>query len=184
MTQRETNFCMWGMIVGATICLVTVEITERVFSPPKPGVSSSQDGPALTDFSSPSSEVASIKSATLTFEDLLDAIEWVESKGDPWAVGDNGKAVGSFQIHEIYYNDVKRIQLKQFAVFPWSACMFRLKDRYDARKSREMVTIYLNHYGGTFEEMARKHNGGPNGHLKESTKAYWLKVKARMESVK
>lgn len=116
-----------------------------------------------------------------TFDDLLDAIEWVESKGDPWAVGDNGKAVGSFQIHEIFFNDVKRIQLKRPATFSWSACMFRLKDRYDPKKSRQMVTIYLKYYGGTFEEMARKHNGGPNGHKKESTKAYWLKVKARME---
>lgn len=117
-----------------------------------------------------------------TRDDLLDALEWVESKGDPWAVGDNGKAVGSFQIHEIFFNDVKRIQLKQPATFSWSACMFRLKDRYDAKKSREMVSIYLKYYGGTFEEMARKVNGGPNGHNKESTKAYWLKVKARMEA--
>ena len=32
-----------------------------------------------------------------------------------------------------------------------------------------------------FELQARIHNGGPNGHKKESTKAYWLKVKKELE---
>ena len=109
------------------------------------------------------------------FEDMLDAIEWVESKGDPWAVGDDGKAVGAYQIHKIYVDDVNRITRPGIITF---------KERSDPEKSRRMVTIYLNHYGGTFEEMARKHNGGPNGHKKPSTEAYWEKVKARMESVK
>jgi hypothetical protein len=44
-----------------------------------------------------------------------------------------------------------------------------------------MANIYLNHYGGTIEEMARKFNGGPQGHKKKSTEAYWAKVKTRME---
>ena len=117
----------------------------------------------------------------LTFEDLLDAIEWVESKGDPWAVGDDGAAVGAYQIHKIYVDDVNRILgyklFKGEKFYP-----FDYQDRCKPEKSREMVSIYLNHYGGTFEEMARKHNGGPNGHNKESTKSYWLKVKSRMES--
>jgi hypothetical protein len=106
-----------------------------------------------------------------TFDDLLDAIEWVESKGDPWAVGDNGEAVGAYQIHKIYVDDVNRISKKYFYPYP---C------RTSAEYSRQMVTIYLKHYGGTFEEMARKHNGGPNGHKKESTKEYWEKVKSRL----
>jgi len=29
----------------------------------------------------------------------------------------------------------------------------------------------------TFEDIARIHNGGPNGHRKEITKRYWEKVK-------
>ena len=40
--------------------------------------------------------------ARFTFDDLLDAIEWVESKGDPAAIGDGGDAVGAYQIHKIY----------------------------------------------------------------------------------
>jgi hypothetical protein len=112
-----------------------------------------------------------------TFKDLLDAIEWVESKGKADAIGDNGEAVGAYQIHKIYVDDVNRIM-------PRLSWRFFYSDRYNREKSRKMVTIYLKHYGGTFEEMARKHNGGPKGHLKEATKPYWIKVKNRMESVK
>lgn len=106
-----------------------------------------------------------------TFEDLLDAIEQVESGGDANAVGDNGNAIGSFQIWRIYVSDVNRISGKQF----------KFSDRYSREKSKEMVRIYLSHYGGTIEEMARKHNGGPAGYKKESTVAYWKKVKHELE---
>ena len=107
-----------------------------------------------------------------SFEDLLDAIEFVESGGDSNAVGDNGNAIGSFQIWKIYVDDVNRILGND---------KYSYTDRLDRSKSRDMATIYLNHYGGTFEEMARKFNGGPNGHKKEATLKYWVKVKERLE---
>ena len=117
-----------------------------------------------------------------TFEDLLDAIEWVESKGDANAVGDNGYAVGSFQIHNIYVRDVNRID---------NAC-FRSDDRKSRKASRMMVDIYTKWYASRafdetgdetkfFEYAARCHNGGPDGWKKECTKAYWAKVEARLE---
>ena len=133
-----------------------------------------------------------------SFEDLLDAIEWVESKGHADAKGDlvsipcpdgiqgclifhqEYQAVGAFQIHKIYVDDVNRIQRLQGGNKRW----FIYQERWNKKASREMVTIYLKHYGGTFEEMARKHNGGPDGHNKPSTVAYWKKVKARMEESK
>jgi hypothetical protein len=117
-----------------------------------------------------------------TFDNMLNGIELVESGGDPWAIGDGGEAVGSYQIHKIYVDDVNRILDKRMIVhrdFP-----FTYKDRYDPKKSREMATIFLKHYGGSTEEMARKHNGGPQGHKKKATEKYWAKVKARMESAK
>ena len=43
------------------------------------------------------------------FEDLMDAIEQVESGGNANAVGDGGAAIGAFQIHKIYVDDVNRI---------------------------------------------------------------------------
>ena len=109
------------------------------------------------------------------FESLLDAIEWVESKGDQFAIGDNGEAVGAYQIHTIFVEDVNRIIGVEF---------FLNEDRFNWWYSRIMTGIYLKHYGGTLEDMARKHNGGPQGHLKEATKPYWEKVKERMEMSK
>ncbi len=172
-------------------------------------------------FSSPSSEVGVDSSApAFSFEDLLDAIEWEESKDGRYIYGDykelpadwepkesyplkehgrgvvpiycewdnelgkatyfEAQAVGDFQIHKIYVDDVNRIKLlaNHYCYTPWT-----YTDRLNPEWSRWMVWRYLTHYGGTFEEMARKHQGGPNGHNKDCTKPYWEKVKARMESV-
>lgn len=147
----------------------------------------------------PSEAVAQQK----TFEDLLDAIEWVESEGDANAVGDNSCAVGSFQIHKIYVDDVNRIICKHRMRIP----TFAYEDRLDREKSRIMATIYLDYWGGTYidyhklEKLSRIHNAGPNGwrndpewfvrnrgysleHARDkiaNAKAYWEKVKARFE---
>ena len=120
-----------------------------------------------------SSESKSSPAAPHIFDDLLDAIEQVESGGDANAIGDNGNAIGSFQIWEIYVSDVNRISGKQY----------KFSDRYSREKSKEMVRTYLSHYGGTIEEMARKHNGGPQGHKKASTLKYWEKIKAELRRV-
>ena len=132
---------------------------------------------------------------------LLDAIEWVESKGDANAVGDNGKAVGSFQLHKIYVEDVNRIligwkrqlgeQIKEAGgkgLGGWFI-PYTYKDRFDRRYSREMSSVYLMYYNPSsaeneIEAMARIHNGGPDGWKKECTKPYWEKVKARLNSPK
>lgn len=169
--------------------------------------------------------------SSCTMDDLLDAIEWVESRGDANALGDKVilkvltkenflhyleneynqhktnwigyqaaseemvevyeyQAVGSFQIHKIYVDDVNRILKTQ-----GSDQRYTYEDRWGRDKSREMVSILTPLYTGIaewnkdrpptqmerFGVMARIHNGGPNGYKKESTKAYWLKVKARLE---
>lgn len=105
------------------------------------------------------------------FEDLLDAIEIVESGGNCNAVGDNGRAVGAYQIHLCYMQDAGNA--------------FKPDDRYDRAKSREMVRLYMKRYATynrlgrepTFEDIARIHNGGLYGWKRESTKPYWEKVK-------
>ena len=155
------------LLFVSVICLIVwvyavfgayhIHFENCMFSPPRPVVNSSK------------------AAGHYTMEDLLDAIEQVESGGNANAIGDNGNAVGSFQIHPIYVEDVNRILKHR---------RYNRNDRYNQTKSREMVTVYLRHYGGTMEEMARKNNGGPQGHKKEATKAYWLKVKAEMENVK
>ena len=185
-------------------------------------------------------------STAYDLDDLLNAIEWVESKGDANAMGDwqtvgatdsqwqthqgtktahgypggevyygiaQPQAIGAYQIHKIYVDDVNRI-LASVGLFKEQ---FTYSDRWDKDKSRQMVTIYLRWYWNHREEAkkfpikmsscdtvwyrerirtpehesycweiwescARIHNGGPNGWKKESTKKYWLKVKARLET--
>ena len=111
---------------------------------------------------------------------LLDAIMWVESKGDPRAIGDCGNAVGAYQIWKIYVDDVNRIVSLHHAV-P-DRHMFTYSDRFNPILSRSMTRIFIIHYGrDDLERMARVHNGGPRGHLLASTLPYWKKVKAEME---
>lgn len=104
---------------------------------------------------------------------LLPAIEQVESGGDPNAVGDKGKAVGILQIQPIMVRDCNRIV---------GECRWTMADRLDADKSRAMFRTYSNHYsrGAGDEVVARRWNGGPAGHAKRETVAYWHKVRAAM----
>jgi len=131
--------------------------------------------------------------------DLLDAIEQVESGGNSNAVGDNGEAIGSFQIHKIYVDDVNRLIKAEPIRYNWAGprSLYTYEDRWDREKSRAMTYIYILHYSSIaewsgaerptimerFEAMARIHNGGPNGYKKKSTKAYWQKVKAAMTTI-
>jgi len=103
---------------------------------------------------------------------LLDAIEQVESGGDPNAVGDNGLAIGAYQIHPIVIKDANRILDEK---------KYNLKDRWDNNKSRDICRIIITYYEDTFEGMARRWNGGTNWHNKPATKKYWNKVKECME---
>lgn len=133
----------------------------------------------------------------LDIDDLLDAIEWVESKGDACAAGDLGE-VGAYQITKQYVDDVNRI-LKCDA--------YSYEDRFDKIKSREMVLIYIEYYdiyGFSLEDKARIHNAGPDGWRNDprwfvrnrdytieevvtkinNSLAYWELVKSAMEEGK
>ncbi len=138
------------------------------------------------------------KSSGPTFDDLLDAIEWIESKGDANSVGDNGNAVGAYQLHKIYVDDVNRsLALRGIKN------AFTYKNRWNRNKSRDMVMVYTEHYATKawnkiwnngqfattkkregfmkyFELQTRIHNGGPRGYRLPATKKYWLKVKERL----
>jgi hypothetical protein len=99
---------------------------------------------------------------------LLDAIAKVESRHDPDAIGDGGRAAGVYQIHRSYWADGTK-----FLGVTWDYAMAT-----DPAKAREVVRAYLLHYGRgcTLLEMARIHNGGPTGHKKPSTQAYARKI--------
>ena len=112
--------------------------------------------------------------------DVYDAIKEVESGGDCKAIGDSGKAVGAYQIHEIYVKDANRISGKSYT----------LEDRYDEKKSLEIVKIVTTYYGNYYKKktgkevtpeiIARIHNGGALGWNKSSTISYWNKVKSKL----
>jgi len=114
---------------------------------------------------------------TDSFERLLDAIEWVESKCDSQAVGDNGNAVGSFQIWKIMVDDVNRI-LK-------GRKMYTYRDRTSRIASRNMCRIYFTHYcdGMSYEDMARCWVSGPQGYKKDCSIPYGRKVIKRMKGM-
>jgi len=100
------------------------------------------------------------------FLKLLRAIEIRESGSRADAVGDDGAAVGSFQLHKIYVRDVNRILgYKAYTYF----------DRWNRQKSCSMASTYLLYYGKglTLEQIARNHNGGgPDGWKKKCTQSY------------
>jgi hypothetical protein len=101
-------------------------------------------------------------------ERLLDAIAQVESRNHSHAVGDGGQAIGMYQLHRGYWRDGTRI--------------LRVKWDYSlalkAEKSRQVVKAYLLYYGKgkSLLDMARIHNGGPNGHKKKATLPYARKI--------
>jgi soluble lytic murein transglycosylase-like protein len=109
------------------------------------------------------------------FELLIDAVAQAESNNNPRAVGDNGRALGAYQIHRAYWRDGTRL----LGVY-WS-----YKEAFDPKKARSIVKAYLLHYGRgkSLIEMARIHNGGPNGYRKKSTLGYARKITTLLRSV-
>ena len=103
---------------------------------------------------------------------LLAAIKQVESGGNPNAIGDQGKALGVFQIWKSYWQD-------GVAYVPSIGGCYQ--DCKDPKYAEFVVRAYLARYAPkrrtvTLEMLARIHNGGPRGYLKPATLKYWHKV--------
>jgi hypothetical protein len=106
------------------------------------------------------------------------ALHKVETGGRNGAIlGDNGRALGPFQIHKNYWLD---------AVTFDKSIGGKYADCANYSYSLKIVTAYLNKYGKAailkkdYKSQARIHNGGPNGLDKEQTNIYWLKVKKNL----
>jgi len=114
-----------------------------------------------------------------THSPLLDAICQVESNCDSSAVGDNGNAIGPYQIWHVYWKD---------AIEYDSSIGGKYEDCFDKEYSEKIINVYWKRYANekrlgrkvTDEDRARIHNGGPNGYKKESTKDYWKLVKGEL----
>jgi hypothetical protein len=117
------------------------------------------------------------------WDTFVDAVIYVESRGNDSAVGDNGKAVGCLQIHPIMVREVNRL-LAKYDI----PTTYTLEDRYSREKSIEMFNIVSEEYycceDYTFTEYAeivsRRWNGGPTGDKKRSTIKYWNNVQKRI----
>ena len=104
----------------------------------------------------------------------------MESGNDPSAVGDDGNAIGVYQIWEPYWKDSR---------LPGS-----YRDCFDPHYADRVVRAYMKRYctekrlgrKPTWEDIARMHNGGPRavwatGKKKENLDRYVAKVKAQLE---
>ena len=124
----------------------------------------------------------------------LDAIELEESGGNALAMGDlnedtgEHRAIGSFQLWKIYVRDFNRIQELNGQFFKAS-----YDDRWNPAESRKITSVVTAHYADhdwqgkphtqlQWIETAVRAHKCPTDRNKPSTKAYWLEVKARMES--
>ena len=120
-----------------------------------------------------------------SWEDLINAIIYVESRGNDSAIGDRGKAVGCLQIQPICIREVNRILRKRK-----SNVRYSLQDRYNRIKSIQIFEIITEHYWKcceyvTFMEYAeivsRRWNGGPRGDKKKATLKHWNKVERHLQ---
>ena len=109
---------------------------------------------------------------------LFKAVRQAETGGLPneglGAIGDNGRAIGPYQIHEVYWRDAN------MPYGTWADCLNSKK------YSEEVMRRYWQRYcptafqNGDWETLSRIHNGGPKGHKKKATLPYWKKVKSYM----
>ena len=106
---------------------------------------------------------------------LLAAIRQVESHGNDKAVGDGGKAIGPYQVWRVYWQDAVEFDKTLGGSY---------QDCYDPAYAARVVRAYMARYapkGASDEQLARIHNGGPKGHQKEATVAYWAKVQKELK---
>ena len=113
-----------------------------------------------------------------TFTEVIHAIHMQEGSGKKTVPdgGDNGQAIGPFQIHQKYWVDAVRFTPALGKDHTYNDC-----HNYDY--ALLIVKSYLNGYegksiaSGKWESVIRCHNGGPNWRNYASTYQYYLKVK-------
>ena len=129
--------------------------------------------------------IGNANGADQCIERLLDSIEDVETGGmtdeqKKNAVGDGGRSRGPYQISYAYYLDATRSVDVTNSWADYSRVVAQ------KRASRQVVLSYWRKYAlsalqkGDAKILCRVHNGGPRGHRKASTNAYWKKVKASL----
>jgi hypothetical protein len=111
-----------------------------------------------------------------TLDEILAALRHVETGGAPDdgrnAIGDGGRAIGPYQIHQAYWQD---------AGLPGA-----FEDCRDPSYARAVVLAYWQRYCPRAlsdldaETLVRIHNGGPKGDKKEATFGFWRRVETTL----
>ena len=118
-------------------------------------------------------------------ETFFRALRHVESKGDDNAVGDKGASLGPLQIQRAYYNDAVE---SDPSLTENGMSYDNVKGQGSYAYSKRVVKSYMDRYATsqrlgrqpTLEDIARIHNGGPDGYKRDSTLGYWQKVNGQM----
>src|ERR1035437_10331487 len=105
---------------------------------------------------------------------FVNAISMVESSGDSDAVGDNGQAIGAFQMHPEVLIDVGNIY----------GTVFQDKDRLNSSISAAVCVLYVSWYAKeerighkpTEKDYALCWHYGPSFYKIEDCHGYWDKV--------
>ena len=103
---------------------------------------------------------------------ILKALWQIESSSSYTAPRGAAGEIGPYQIGRAYWKDAQ-------VSGTWADCESKTY-------SETVISRYMARYcptawsTGDWETVARIHNGGPNGHHKDSTKPYWTKVKAQL----
>ena len=135
--------------------------------------------PIVISFSVVGSSIAVHPPQNYNATRILDAIRQVETGGekDPAnAVGDDGKAIGPFQIHYVYWKD---------AVDFDSSIGGKYSDCKDEAYAKKIIVAYWTRYAPNWsdETLSRVHNGGPKGNKKAKTLNYWQKVRKNLQKL-
>ena len=129
----------------------------------------------LINHATSSIEVVRVITKPIIQDSLIDAIIYVESRGDSMAYNKREDAVGVLQIRPIMLREVNRLL---------GYDKYKLSDRWNIAKSKEMFNIVkANIKNPTNERVARVWNGGYNGNNKKATLPYWYKVKNQINKI-
>jgi hypothetical protein len=111
---------------------------------------------------------AVIKTNFNKLDPLFNALSAVESGHNDLVIGDNGAAIGRYQIHYDYWRD--------------SGTPGRYENCTTDAYAKLVIYNYMKRHCPDalqrfdYETLARTHNGGPAGATKIDTVAYWRKV--------
>ena len=101
------------------------------------------------------------------------------------AVGDNGRSRGPYQISKAYYNDAVEFNP---SLRDGGKSYENVSGPGSMEYSRKVIQAYMDRYAtearlghpAKDEDIARIHNGGPNGYKRDSTLGYWEKVNSHL----